>query len=208
MSFDKFINWMNSSLNGLGLLVDLLVVPARPFLFRTCHELDKNQSDNDLNKFLHNATTGKSIGLMSEAGCPGVADPGAKVVEAAHQMGIRVVPLIGPSSILLSLMASGMNGQSFAFLGYLPIKTKERIQSIRNVAGKCKHQTQIFIEAPYRNNQLLKDLIQYLPPNIKLCIACDLGSKDDEFIKSDFVKNWKGELPDLHKRPTVFVVGV
>ncbi len=179
-----------------------------PFKAMTFFELNKHTDLRDLPSFLEPAIElGKNVGLMSEAGVPGVADPGAEVVQLAHQRGLRVVPLVGPSSILLALMASGLNGQTFAFQGYLPIKKAERakrIQQLEKTAQK-HHQTQIFIETPYRNEAFLKDLITQLQPQTYLTVATDL-TLASEYIKTQTVADWrKAELPDLHKRPTVFL---
>lgn len=150
---------------------------------------------------------GENIGLMSEAGCPGVADPGAVIVKLAHENGIQVVPLVGPSSILLAMMASGMNGQSFAFNGYLPIDKSEKksaLKSFENLSNS-KNQSQIFIETPYRNNKLMEDLVQTLQPNTLLCIAADI-TLPTEYIKTLRVADWKKTKVDLHNRPTIFII--
>ena len=150
---------------------------------------------------------GYDVGIISEAGCPGVADPGAEVVKKAHTKQIKVIPLVGPSSILLSLMASGMNGQNFAFIGYIPVKQLDRINAIRELEKRSglEKQTQIFIEAPYRNGPLLTDLINTLGDQTRLCIACDI-TLDSEYIKTQSVAQWKHGVPDLNKRPTIFLV--
>jgi 16S rRNA (cytidine1402-2'-O)-methyltransferase len=145
---------------------------------------------------------------MSEAGCPGVADPGADVVQIAHEKNMRVVPLVGPSSILLAVMGSGMNGQNFAFNGYLPIKKNEKAQHIRLLEKRiyAENQSQLFIEAPYRNLQLLDDLLQNCQLQTKLCIACDL-TLESEFIRTQTIAAWKKSKPDIQKRPAIFVLG-
>jgi 16S rRNA (cytidine1402-2'-O)-methyltransferase len=150
---------------------------------------------------------GKNMGLMSEAGCPGVADPGAVIVKLAHEKGIQVVPLVGPSSILLAMMASGMNGQSFTFHGYLPIEKDEKRASFKNLEKTSfeQNQSQIFIETPYRNNKLLEDLLQTLHPETHLCIATDI-TLPTEYIKTKKIVAWKKETIDLHKRPTIFII--
>jgi 16S rRNA (cytidine1402-2'-O)-methyltransferase len=150
---------------------------------------------------------GINIGLMSEAGCPGVADPGAVIVNLAHEKGIQVVPLVGPSSILLAMMGSGMNGQSFAFNGYLPIDKSDKKIAVKNFEklSQDKNQSQIFIETPYRNNKLLEDLLQNLQPNTHLCIASDL-TLPTEYIKTYRVSDWKKTKIDLHNRPTIFII--
>ena len=150
---------------------------------------------------------GLNVGLMSEAGCPGVADPGAVIVKIAHEKGIQVVPLVGPSSILLAMMGSGMNGQSFAFNGYLPIDKgdkKAALKSYENLSNS-KNQSQIFIETPYRNNKLLEDLLQTLQPNTHLCIATDI-TLPTEHIRTLRAADWKKTTVDLHNRPTIFII--
>ena len=150
---------------------------------------------------------GINVGLMSEAGCPGVADPGAAIVKLAHEKGIQVVPLVGPSSILLAMMASGMNGQSFAFNGYLPIDKSEKKSTLKSYEklSQDKNQSQIFIETPYRNNKLMEDLLQTLQPNTHLCIAADI-TLPTEYIKTFCVNDWKKLKIDLHNRPTIFII--
>jgi 16S rRNA (cytidine1402-2'-O)-methyltransferase len=157
--------------------------------------------------FIKPLLEGKSMGLMSEAGCPGVADPGAVIVKLAHEKGIQVVPLVGPSSILLAMMASGMNGQSFTFHGYLPIEKDEKRASFKNLEKTSfeQNQSQIFIETPYRNNKLLEDLLQTLHPETHLCIATDI-TLPTEYIKTKKIAAWKKETIDLHKRPTIFII--
>ncbi len=150
---------------------------------------------------------GTNIGLMSEAGCPGVADPGAAIVKIAHEKGIQVIPLVGPSSILLAMMGSGMNGQSFAFNGYLPIDKGDKKSALKNFEKLSfdKNQSQIFIETPYRNNKLVEDLLQTLQPNTYLCIATDI-TLPTEYIKTHRVADWKKIKVDLHNRPTIFII--
>ena len=149
----------------------------------------------------------KHIGIISEAGCPGVADPGQDLVAIAHEMDVQVKPLVGPNSILLALMASGMNGQQFQFVGYLPIKERERIKTIRDleVESQKKRCTQIFIETPYRNNQLVETIIKTCKPVTKFCIAVDLTGKS-EWIRTMTIANWKKEKIDIHKRPAIFLL--
>lgn len=148
----------------------------------------------------------KNIGIISESGCPGVADPGQQLVAVAHEMEVLVKPLVGPNSILLALMASGLNGQRFEFLGYLPIDTEDRVKAIRQLEAdsKQKNCTKIFIETPYRNNQLLTALLKHCQQNTLLCIASELTSPD-EFIQTKTIKEWKTNLPDVHKKPTIFL---
>jgi len=169
--------------------------------------IDKDSLGTEVKKALEPLKNGISAGIISEAGCPGVADPGAEVVRFAHQQGIKVVPLVGPSAILLALMGSGFNGQSFAFHGYLPIEKKDRLAAIRNLEKEMlqKDQTQIFMETPYRNNQFLQDLTQYLTPTLRLCIAANITAPN-ELIRTDTIANWKKNLPDLHKQPAVFLL--
>jgi 16S rRNA (cytidine1402-2'-O)-methyltransferase len=150
---------------------------------------------------------GKHIGIISEAGCPGVADPGQDLVSIAHEMDAEVRPLVGPSSILLALMASGMNGQQFQFVGYLPINEHERTKAIRDLESESqkKNCTQIFIETPYRNNQLIESIIRTCKPSAKFCIAVDITGKN-ELIKTKRVAQWKKEKIDIHKRPAIFLL--
>ncbi|GAB3823139.1 SAM-dependent methyltransferase [Pontibacter rugosus] len=151
---------------------------------------------------------GIDAGIISEAGCPGVADPGAEVVKYAHQLHIKVIPFAGPSAILLSLMASGFNGQQFCFHGYLPIEKRDRLQALRQLEKEMqqRNQTQIFMETPYRNNKLLEDLLANLHPETKLCIAANITSPEHEFIQTKSISQWKGKLPDIHKQPAVFLI--
>lgn len=172
------------------------------------HILNKHTEPQDLHSFLNTCRQGKDIGLISEAGCPGVADPGAEIANIAHKEDIQIIPLVGPSSILLSLMASGMNGQSFAFNGYLPIDkldVKKKLKDLERIS-RSHNQTQMFIETPYRNNKLIDTLHQSLQSNTKLCIACDI-SLNTEYIKTKTIGEWKKTAkPDLHKRPCIFLI--
>jgi 16S rRNA (cytidine1402-2'-O)-methyltransferase len=171
------------------------------------HDYSKHNRDNSTADFFKGLQAGKNVGLMSEAGCPGIADPGAGIVEKAHRMGIKVVPLVGPSSILLALMASGFNGQSFTFHGYLPIDKvdrSKRIKELENLSEK-NDQTQIFIETPFRNNPLLEEILKTAHPKTRLCIACDLTSAN-EFVQTKTVAEWQKKVPELHKRPTIFLI--
>lgn len=169
--------------------------------------LDKKTPELEVPTLLQPLLQGKNMGLMSEAGCPGVADPGARAVAWAHRQGIRVVPLVGPSSILLALMASGFNGQSFVFHGYLPIKSADRVIALKQLEREAKGgQTQLFMETPYRNNHLLADLLQNCQPNALLCIASGLNS-EQELIRTMTVAAWRKQQPDLHKIPTIFLLG-
>jgi 16S rRNA (cytidine1402-2'-O)-methyltransferase len=150
---------------------------------------------------------GKTIGIISEAGCPGVADPGQQLVGMAQQMNVVVKPLVGPSSILLALMASGMNGQQFQFVGYLPIETSERVKTIKSLENDSRNKdcTQIFIETPYRNNQLLETLAKTLQPQTQICVAVDITAKT-ESIQTKTAQQWKMSMPQLHKRPAIFLI--
>lgn len=148
-----------------------------------------------------------NIGIISEAGCPGVADPGQILVGVAHANNATVIPLVGPSSLLLALMASGLNGQQFQFVGYLPIDNAERAKTLKSLEAESskKNCTQIFIETPYRNNQLLETILRACMPATRLCIAAELTS-EKEWVKTMTIKDWKNSIPDLHKKPTVFLL--
>ncbi|MES2796784.1 MAG: SAM-dependent methyltransferase [Bacteroidota bacterium] len=170
--------------------------------------LDKKTSEivieSKLKRWL---SEGKDVGIMSEAGCPAVADPGALAVKIAHKLGIEVMPLVGPSSILLALMGSGFSGQSFAFSGYLPIDRTDRIKGLAKLARLSgEGQTQIFMETPFRNNQVLEDILANTNGELKLCIATDITS-NEQFIKTLTINQWKKSIPDLHKKPTIFLLG-
>lgn len=169
----------------------------------TIHKLEEEQKDNFRKKIIAQ----KNIAIISEAGCPGIADPGQLLVEIAHQMNAIVKPLVGPSSILLALMASGMSGQQFEFVGYLPIDAIERSKAIREmeIASQKKYCTQIFIETPYRNNQLLEALLKFCKPSTQICIAADLTGPD-EYIRSLAVADWRKEKNDFHKKPAIFLL--
>ncbi len=143
--------------------------------------------------------------MISDAGCPGIADPGSEIVRLAHENEIKVIPLVGPSSILLALMGSGMNGQNFKFNGYLPIEKNERKKKIKILENKSLVTTQIFMETPYRNNKFFSTLLSTLKPETKLCVACDL-TLITEYIKTKKVKHWKSTKVDIHKRPTIFLI--
>jgi 16S rRNA (cytidine1402-2'-O)-methyltransferase len=172
------------------------------------HPIDENQPEAPIRALASKLLReGHDIGVMSEAGCPAIADPGHLVVQEAHRAGAAVIPLVGPNAMLLALMASGMNGQNFQFVGYLPVKGPERIKAIRELEMQSlkKRQTQIFIEAPYRNNQLLKDILAGCKPGTLLCIAADITGPE-EFIRTRTVQAWKQEPPELHKRPVIFLL--
>lgn len=169
--------------------------------------LDKYADKLVVSTYLDICEKGISVGLLSEAGVPAIADPGAEIVKMAHQKNIRVIPLVGPSSIILAMMASGFNGQNFAFNGYLPIEASERKEAIKSLEklSKDKNQSQIFIETPYRNEKLFIDLKSTLNPSTKLCVACDI-TLSSEYIKTLEIKDWKNEHPDLQKRPAIFII--
>ncbi|MDB2385682.1 SAM-dependent methyltransferase [Polaribacter sp.] len=169
--------------------------------------LDKYAEEQETNSYLDICVTGKNVGLLSEAGVPAVADPGATIVKLANEKNIKVVPLVGPSSILMAMMSSGMNGQNFAFNGYLPIDKSDRKRAIKEFErlSKEKNQSQIFIETPYRNEKMFADLKATLAPITNLCIACDI-TLQSEYIKTLSVKRWNSEKPDLHKKPAIFII--
>lgn len=169
--------------------------------------LNKFTEEGELPSYLNACLDGNNVGLLSEAGCPAIADPGAEIVKIAHQKDIRVIPLVGPSSILLALMSSGMNGQNFAFNGYLPIDKTERKKTLKQLERLSfeKQQTQLFIETPYRNNKMLEDICVSLNEHTRICIACDI-TLPTEYIKTKIVKDWKHTTVDLHKRPTIFII--
>jgi 16S rRNA (cytidine1402-2'-O)-methyltransferase len=169
--------------------------------------LNEHTSTEEITHYLDPLKRGISMGVLSEAGCPGIADPGAEIIKLAHQYSILVKPLVGPSSILLALMASGFNGQHFIFHGYLPKEKTTRIKMIQRMESDVlnKNQTQIFIETPYHNNNLFKEIIETCSKNTKLCIATEI-TLPTEFIKTLIIDKWKNTVPDLHKRPTVFLL--
>lgn len=206
--------------NTIALLDEFIVEnekTARRFIKKICpeksqpslkfHVINKYTEATELPGFLERCYSGGNVGILSEAGCPGVADPGADVVKIAHQKGIQVIPLVGPSSILLAVMGSGLNGQSFAFNGYLPIDKSEKKNALKTLERKSKElqQSQLFIETPYRNNQLLESMCGTLQNNTMLCVACDL-TLETEYIKTQPIANWKKTKVDLHKRPTIFMI--
>ncbi|WP_259015172.1 SAM-dependent methyltransferase [Emticicia fluvialis] len=171
----------------------------------TFHELNKDTPQDQTLAQLKKLKA--DAGIISEAGCPGIADPGAVAVGFAHQLGYKVRPLVGPSSILLALMASGFNGQSFTFHGYLPIEKAAKVKALKSLeqTAKNKRQTQIFMETPYRNNQMLDDVLQNMGAETLLCIAANITA-EDELIRTLPVKEWKKQKPDLHKKPTIFLI--
>ena len=171
------------------------------------YPLNKHTSAEDISGYLEPLLAGESMGVISEAGCPAVADPGADVVAIAQRKNLKVVPLVGPSSIILSVMGSGFNGQSFAFHGYLPIEPGERVKRIKQLEQRIysENQTQLFIETPYRNHKMVDDLLQNCRPQTKLCIAANLTC-EGEYIKTRAISEWKGKVPDLSKIPCIFLL--
>ena len=189
---------------------------ARRFLKSICKEIviddyewfTIHKAETELiNTFKQKIKDGKNIAIISEAGCPGIADPGQILIAAAQQMNATIKPLVGPSSILLALMASGMNGQQFEFVGYLPIDNLERNKAIAalEISSQKKNSTQIFIETPYRNNQLLETLLKTCKPSTKLCIAAELTGPN-EYVKTKTITDWKKEKTDFHKKPVIFLL--
>ena len=181
---------------------------AKPVRELSLNLLNEHTLDKDVAALLAPLLAGHDVGLMSDAGCPGIADPGAKLVALAHQKGIKVVPFVGPSSILLSLMASGLNGQQFAFLGYLPVDKTARIVRLKEIEKRSQthNETQIFIETPYRNMQMLEAILSACHANTRLCVACDI-SLASELIATKSISEWKqSALPELNKKPTVFLL--
>ncbi len=173
----------------------------------TFYELNKHTDRTQLTSYLEPIKNGESIGIISEAGCPAIADPGADVVALAQENNFSVVPLVGPSSLLMALMGSGFNGQSFAFHGYLPIDTGERSKKLKQLESRIysEKQTQLFIETPYRNQKLAEEILQICKPQTRLCIAMDI-SLENEYIVTKNIHSWKGKLPDMQKRPCVFLL--
>ena len=169
--------------------------------------LNKHTSTNDISGYLKPLQEGNSMGVISEAGCPAVADPGADVVAIAQRNNLKVVPLVGPSSIILSVMGSGFNGQSFAFHGYLPVEPGDRTRRIKELEQRVysENQTQLFIETPYRNNKMAEDIVKSCRPTTRLCIAANITCPD-EYIKTKSIKEWIGKLPDLSKKPCIFLI--
>jgi 16S rRNA (cytidine1402-2'-O)-methyltransferase len=183
------------------------ITPKKPQSTLELFQLNKFTDASILPEFIDPCLKGINVGLLSEAGCPGVADPGADIVKLAHLNNIKVVPLVGPSSILMAMMSSGMNGQSFAFNGYLPIDKTERKNEIKRLERLSfeHNQSQIFIETPYRNNKMLEDLCSFLNGSTDICVACDI-TLPTEFIKTKTANEWKKNNEDLHKRPTIFII--
>ena len=173
----------------------------------TFYTLNKHTNPEEVASMLRPLEEGSPMGVISEAGCPAVADPGADVVAIAQRKGLQVVPLVGPSSIILAVMGSGFNGQSFAFNGYLPIEPDERIKTLKKLEQRAytENQTQLFIETPYRNTKMMADILKACRPQTHLCIAAGLTTKD-EYIKTHTVKEWTGKLPQLEKTPCIFLI--
>ena len=173
----------------------------------TFYTLNKHTSPEDISGYLKPLQEGRSMGVISEAGCPAVADPGADVVAIAQRRNLKVVPLVGPSSIILSVMGSGFNGQSFAFHGYLPIDPADRTKRLKELETRvyAENQTQLFIETPYRNQKMLEEILKTCRPQTKLCIAANITC-EGEYIKTRSVKDWKGHLPELNKIPCIFLI--
>jgi len=189
---------------------------ARRFIKKVCPDkiqsdlklflLNKNTSETEIINYLDPCKLGKNMGLISDAGCPAIADPGAIIVEKAHQLGIKVKPLVGPSAVLMAMMSSGMNGQNFAFNGYIPINKSDREKIIKDLERRSQkqNQSQIFIETPYRNEKLFMDLINLLSSETKLCIAYEI-TEPDEFIKTFTISEWKKKRLKFHKKPAIFI---
>ena len=173
----------------------------------TFYELNKHTRPEEISGYLRPLEEGSSMGVISEAGCPAVADPGADVVAIAQRKRLKVVPLVGPSSIILSVMGAGFNGQNFAFNGYLPIEPAERIRRLRELEARVyqENQTQLFIETPYRNQKLMDEILRVCRPQTRLCIAANITC-EGEYIQTRSVKEWKGHLPELNKIPCIFLI--
>ena len=171
------------------------------------YPLNKFITQEETETYLDQCEAGVSMGLFSDAGCPGIADPGSVIVAKAHRLGIQVKPIVGPSSLILAMMSSGMNGQNFAFNGYLPIEKKKRRQAIIKFEKKAikDNQAQLFIETPYRSDSLLNELLKVLLSNTLLCVGCDLSLKN-EYIKTLTISQWKNEKANLNKRPCIFII--
>lgn len=218
VSFDKILpNHNTEIISDLKHFVVEDIRTARRFLKKanpaividelTFFELNQHTSADQISSYLKPMQQGFDLGVISEAGCPAIADPGAEVVAMAQANDFQVVPLVGPSSILLALMASGFNGQSFAFVGYLPIQQADRAKAIKRLESRAINelQSQIFIETPYRNSKMLEEILSTCQPTTKLCIAADI-TLESEFIKTKTIQNWKKNKPDLNKRPCIFII--
>lgn len=204
-------------INSIGIYIVEEIRTARRFLKKAgfqgtidelvFKELNEHTQASEINGYLNETLKGADIGLLSEAGVPCIADPGNLVVMQAHKLGTKVIPLIGPSSITMALMASGLNGQQFSFHGYLPIKPHDRISAIRKLEKESfnGHRAQVFIETPYRNNSMFETLIKNCLPDTYLCIATDIN-QEGEFIRTLTIREWKLNPPDIQKRPTVYII--
>lgn len=182
---------------------------GRPIDTLKMAELNEHTAPAEVEALIAPILAGEDCAMISEAGCPGVADPGAALAALCHRHGVRVVPLVGPSSILLALMASGMNGQSFAFNGYLPVKTPERQRALRNLERRARseHQSQMFIEAPYRNRQMLEAIVASCAADTRVTVAVDITAESERIVTRS-VAEWRRAMPDdLHKRPAIFIIG-
>ena len=217
-SFDKILPaYNNLIISDLKYFIVEDIRTARRFLKKsnpqividnlTFFQLNQHTSPEEISTFLTPMNQGNDMGVISEAGCPAIADPGADVVAIAQKNGYKVVPLVGPSSILLALMASGFNGQSFAFVGYLPIQGNDRSKMLKKLENRVynENQSQIFIETPYRNMKMLEEIFSTCQPSTKLCIAADI-TLETEFIQTKTIQSWKKFIPDLNKRPCIFIL--
>lgn len=184
-----------------------IIQPAKKQSDLVLYPMDKHTSKVESQLYLENCKKGISMGILSEAGVPAIADPGSHLVFKAHELGIQVVPLVGPSSLLLAMMSSGLNGQNFAFVGYLPVDEFDKIKKIKLLErwSAEKNQSQIFIETPFRNNKLFKSLVEHLQPNTLLCVASDI-TLNTEYIATKKIAQWKNEKVDFHKKPTIFII--
>ncbi|MCL2596327.1 MAG: SAM-dependent methyltransferase [Paludibacter sp.] len=213
-----FPNYNLFIINELHIFIVENIRTARRFIKRAAPEIDidklvffelnKHTKQTDLQEIKKVLQNGEDIGFMSEAGCPAIADPGAELVNIVQRFDYKIIPLVGASSIVLALMASGFNGQNFAFTGYLPVKEPDRLRTVKKLENRVflENQTQIFIETPYRNSKLISDLLQNLNPNIRLCIAADLTAPT-QFISTKKIAEWKNSpIPDLNKRPAIFLI--
>ena len=217
-SFDRILPAYNAEIvNSLKYFIVEDVRTARRFLKKVnqaieidelhFYVLNQHTTPEEISAYLKPMAEGHDMGVISEAGCPAIADPGADVVAMAQVANYQVVPLVGPSSLLLALMGSGFNGQSFAFSGYLPIQPAERSKALKKLEARVysESQSQLFIETPYRNMKMLQQILSDCQPNTKLCIAADI-TLDTEFIHTKTIKDWKTQLPDLNKRPCIFIL--
>lgn len=217
-SFDRILPAYNAEVvNSLQYFIVEDVRSARRFLKKVNQAIDidtlhffvlnQHTSPEEISAFLKPMAAGYDMGVVSEAGCPAIADPGADVVALAQLANYKVVPLVGPSSLLLALMGSGFNGQSFAFSGYLPINPAERSKALKKLESRIysEDQSQLFIETPYRNMKMLQQILSDCQPNTKLCIAADI-TLETEFIHTKTIKAWKSQIPDLNKKPCIFIL--